>query len=93
MVMKLSDYFEQEGRGSASRLAEAIGAYSSDISDWAKELRPVPVKFAVAIEAATNRCVKRKDLFPNDYLEIWPELIESEGAPPVPATETAGQGA
>ncbi len=75
--MKLSNYFEQQGRGAASRLAALIGAYSSDVSDWTNGLRPVPVRFAVAIEAATNRVVSRKDLHPTDWQKIWPELIES----------------
>lgn len=74
--MKLSNYFEQQGRGAASRLAAMIGAYSSDVSDWTKGRRPVPVRFAVAIEAATDRAVSRKDLHPTDWQQIWPELIE-----------------
>ena len=89
MPMKLSEYFEQEGRGAASRLANAIGAYSSDVSDWANERRPVPVKFAVSIEATTNRAVTRQDMFPTDFLEIWPELIGTGGAPNVPPSPTA----
>ncbi len=75
--MNLFKYFKQQGRGAATRLAAEIGAFPSDVSDWGKGLRPVPVRFAVAIEAATNRVVSRKDLHPTDWQKIWPELIES----------------
>lgn len=74
--MNLQNYFEAQGRGAATRLSRAIGAHSSDVSSWAKCVRPVPVKFAVAIEAATEKQVTRKDLFPDDWDLIWPELAE-----------------
>lgn len=83
--MKLTDYFEREGRGAASRLATAIGAYSSDVSDWASGKRPIPVKAAVAIEQETNGDVRRWDLYPDDWFRIWPELISIDGAPAIPA--------
>lgn len=78
--MNLPTYFEAQGRGSAIQLARAIGAHSSDMTDWTKGKRPVPVKFAVAIEAATEKQVTRKDLFPNDWPLIWPELSEKAAA-------------
>lgn len=74
--MNLPTYFEAQGRGAAIRLARAIGAHSSDMTDWTKGNRPVPVKFAVAIEVATDKQVTRKDLFPDDWNLIWPELAE-----------------
>ena len=80
MDMNLSQYFEARGRGAASQLAEAIGAHSSDLSNWAKGQRPVPVKFAVAIESATDKIVTRKDLCPSDWHLIWPELSQKAPA-------------
>ncbi len=74
--MKLSDYFESEGRGSASRLAAEINAFPSDMSDWAKGLRPVPVVSCVLIEKFTAGAVTRRDLRPADWHLIWPELTE-----------------
>lgn len=78
--MNLSQYFETRGRGSATQLADAIGAHSSDLSNWTSGQRPVPVKFAVAIELATEKAVTRKDLCPNDWHLIWPELSEKAPA-------------
>jgi DNA-binding transcriptional regulator YdaS (Cro superfamily) len=82
--MKLSEYFDQEGRGAASRLANSIGAYPSDVSDWASGNRPVPIPQCVSIEQATEGAVKRWDLRPDDWHLIWPELIGKKGAPEVP---------
>lgn len=76
--MNLKKYLEQEGRGASSRLATAIGAYTSDMSDWANGLRPVPARFAVAIEINTNGAVTRQDMFPNDWQSIWPELAKKQ---------------
>jgi len=78
--MKLTEYFESQGRGSASRLAAEIDAYHSDVSDWTNGKRPIPVKFAVAIEISTAGIVSRKDLFPDDWRAIWPELTTSAPA-------------
>lgn len=78
--MNLSQYFEARGRGAAAQLAEAIGAHSSDLSNWTSGQRPVPVKFAVAIELATSKSVTRKDLFPDEWHLIWPELAEKAAA-------------
>ena len=40
----------------------------------------MPVKFAVAIEAATDKQVTRKDLCPNGWHLIWPELADKATA-------------
>ena len=72
--MNISEYIKQSGRGSMSRLAKSIDAHLPDISDWASGKRPIPVYRCVAIEAATGGKVTRKDLRPDDYWLIWPEL-------------------
>jgi DNA-binding transcriptional regulator YdaS (Cro superfamily) len=84
--MKLAEYFEAEGRGSASRLADAIGAYTSDVSDWAKGSRPIPVVMCVAIERVTGGSVTRQELRPDDYWLVWPDL-------PAPTESMTHQGA
>lgn len=35
-------------------------------------------KLCVAIERATGGAVTRRDLRPDDWREIWPELVEQE---------------
>lgn len=71
--MKLSEYLSQE-RGRAASLAKAIGAHPPDVTSWAKGKRQVPVPYGAAIEQATGGAVTRKDLFPDDWARIWPEL-------------------
>jgi DNA-binding transcriptional regulator YdaS (Cro superfamily) len=72
--MKLQDYLNQE-RGRSLALAKAIGSHAPDISKWADGSRPVPIERCVAIEQATGGAVTRKDLRPDDWQRIWPELI------------------
>lgn len=71
--MDLKTYLDRE-RGTATRLAAAIGvslSYLSQMSDGSSAINP---KRCVAIEEATEKAVTRKDLRPNDWAEIWPEL-------------------
>lgn len=71
--MELKTYLSQE-RGRLSALAREIGAHVPDLSRWADGSRPVPIVYAPSIEAATGGLVTRKDLRPDDWQRIWPEL-------------------
>lgn len=73
--MNLRDYLSAE-RGRQAALAKAIQAHAPDISRWADGSRPIPVQYGAAIELATGGLVTRKELFPNDWQKIWPELVE-----------------
>lgn len=72
--MKLSKYLSQQGVGANMLLAEKINVFQSDVSNWRRGSRPVPVNKCTAIEKATNGAVTRKDLRPDDWADIWPEL-------------------
>ena len=72
-VMKLIEYVK--GRGSQRDLADKIGITPVLISQWANALRPVPPERCVEIERATGGEVSRKDLRPEDWHKIWPELV------------------
>ena len=76
--MKLRTYLEQQGHGSATRLAKAIDGNVNDVVQWSKENRPVPVHRAVAIERATGGAVTRRELRPHDWHENWPELAAQQ---------------
>lgn len=88
--MKLSEYLDSKERGAKTKLAEQVGAYTSDLSDWVNGSRPVPVHRCLAIEAATNGEVTRRDLRPDDWQKIWPELTPSA---PSKAQEASPSGA
>lgn len=74
--MKLKKYIELK-RGNAAKLARDIGAHAPDVSDWASGGRPIPCKYGASIEIATGGKVTRKEMFPNDWQDIWPELVEA----------------
>lgn len=74
--MKLDQYCVSHG--SKSDLAALLNVPSQLIYQWAKGIREVPVIRCTAIEQATNGEVTRKDLRPDDWHLIWPEL-QQEG--------------
>ncbi len=43
---------------------------------WIKKRRPVAADRCVAIERATDGAVTRRDLRPDDWQDIWPELVQ-----------------
>ena len=43
-------------------------------------LRQVAPEVCVAIERATSGAVARRDLRPDDWQRIWPELVEAKAA-------------
>lgn len=59
-------------------LADRIGVSVAAIGNW--KLRGVPIEQCWPIERATGGAVTRKDLRPDDWQEIWPELAEGVGA-------------
>lgn len=82
--MKLREW-TKEVQGRPIELATAIGASPVLISQWATGKRLVPIERCVPIERATDGAVTRRDLRPDDWHEIWPELAISEPNPPLPS--------
>lgn len=78
--MNLSTYLGNGGHGAQMRLAKSIGAYPSDISSWLSGRRKPSVPRCLAIERATAGAVTRRDLRPDDWQLIWPELAQPEAA-------------
>ncbi|WP_313074930.1 transcriptional regulator [Melaminivora sp.] len=68
--------------GSQRALAQALGVAAVNISQWTRhggaKGRPVPPKQCVRIERLTSGQVKRQQLRPDDWADIWPELAESQ---------------
>lgn len=60
--------------GGVSALAALAGVKQPTVSQWAHGKRPVPPRFCPAIEQATGGAVTRRDLRPDDWAQIWPEL-------------------
>jgi len=66
--------------GGMGVLAGIIGVSAPTISQWRTGIRPVPLERCTAIEQATNGQVTRKDLRPDDWEAIWPELTDKKAA-------------
>jgi len=89
--MELNLYLKRN-HGNASRLAATLGLSPVLVSQWAVGKRAVPVTRCTAIERATNGLVTRRDLRPNDWWAIWPELAEQGPFPPHSHAADAGVG-
>ena len=76
--MKLKEYLSIRGRQSA--LSAATGLSPAYIWQIANGVRPAPVRHCLSIEQATDCQVTRKDLCPDNWHLIWPELAQSEAA-------------
>lgn len=74
--------------GSQTSLAKALGVKPPVVNQWLNLIRPVPPKTCVAIEKVTNGKVRRQDLRPNDFWELWPDLpapvVTPTPTPPIP---------
>ena len=70
--MKLSEFLIERGQG--TRLAKTLGVPQELVSQWRTGARPVPIERCVEIERATAGQVTRRDLRPDDWSKIWPEL-------------------
>lgn len=60
----------------AASLARKLSVTPVLISQWRTGARQVPLERCVSIETATAGAVTRKDLRPDDWSAIWPELAE-----------------
>lgn len=81
--MDLKTYIATAPRGTATKLAAALVISPSYLSQLASGLSPISPERCVAIERETFRAVTRKDMRPNDWRLIWPELEA------IPAREAA----
>jgi DNA-binding transcriptional regulator YdaS (Cro superfamily) len=77
--MDLNTFLSQSD-STALSFAKKLGVSSVLISQWKTGKRPVPIERCTAIEVATGGQVTRKDLRPDDWESIWPELKTDEAA-------------
>lgn len=65
---------------SQAAFAIAVEVKSPTVSEWKNGDRPVPIEKCVKIEQATDGLVTRRDLRPDDWHLIWPELVDKNAA-------------
>lgn len=59
-------------------MARSLEITPPTVNQWVKGIRPISAEQCVAIERITSGAVTRKDLRPNDWHLIWPELAEND---------------
>jgi len=77
--MKFSKYLEQLPKGGKTALAKQLKIDPSYLSRLASGDRSITPSRAMDIERATAGAVTRKDLFPKDWFDHWPELAVQKG--------------
>lgn len=60
--------------GGITALAHKLGIAPQVVHRWASGQQTVPVVRCVEIEELTGGAVTRKQLRPDDWYQIWPEL-------------------
>lgn len=79
--------------GGVGKLASVLGVSQPVISNWRARGTVPDAIHCVAIERATGGAVTRRDLRPDDWRLIWPELVDqSASLPAKPAQQPAGAG-
>lgn len=68
--------------------AQALGINAQFLYQCLTGRRAMEPKMAVRLERNTNQRVRRWQVRQADWHEVWPELVGTEGAPPVPSTVT-----
>ena len=77
--------------GGVGKLASALGVVQSAVSNW-RIRGNVPAEHCAGIEIATNGVVTRRDLRPDDWQKIWPELAQATVHQGQAATQAVAQG-
>lgn len=75
MGMELKQWLDDE-RGRSAALAEFLKIPPSFVSKMGTGDKPIPVMHMASIERFTGGTVTRKEMCPNDWRRIWPELAE-----------------
>lgn len=79
LAMKQLNLWLKAERGRAAALARHLGVSQAFMSDMASGEKSIPTDHMAAIEAFTAGAVTRREMCPQDWARIWPELAE-EGA-------------
>ncbi|WP_366520264.1 transcriptional regulator [Robbsia andropogonis] len=78
--MDIKTYIAQGGRGTATKLAEAMGISPSYLSQMSSGKAPISPERCVAFEVHSAGAIRRQDICQN-WHSIWPELADVEQVP------------
>lgn len=83
--MELRKFWFDLEPGGRTDFAQNVGSSVGHLTNVAYGYRPCSPVLCVQIEAAASGAVMRWELRPDDWHLIWPELIDTAGAPTIPA--------
>ncbi|CAN0620454.1 protein of unknown function [Burkholderia multivorans] len=88
---KLRNFLNSMSPGEQISFAERCGTTIGYLRKAISVGQLLRAGLCVAIERASNGAVTRRDLHPDDWRDIWPELAErlQTGGPPLPESESA----
>jgi DNA-binding transcriptional regulator YdaS (Cro superfamily) len=77
--LKLTDSAIIDILGGTNKVAKMCKVASTAVTQWRKNGIPAErfMFLAARIEKESHGLVSRKDLFPNNYFLIWPELLQN----------------
>ena len=75
--------------GGPSKFAASVGVTTQAACFWRDGKRRLPIELCSVIERATEGAVTRRDLRPNDWHLIWPELVTATHPAPQPQEQEA----
>lgn len=88
--MDLKTYLSKLDAAAREQFASRCETTRGHLQNVMYGVRPCASDLAVAIERESGGAVRRWDLRAADWWKHWPELIEAEGAPAVPAPAEQG---
>ncbi len=82
MKLKLTEHALLQLLGGTGKVAKLCDVEPAAVSHWKKNGIPREqlLFLAARIEKESHGLVTRKDLFPNNFWLIWPELLEKHNA-------------
>lgn len=72
-----------EAAGGPAKVARLLGVTTQAVCFWRDGRREVPERYGAAIESACGATVTRRELWPDTWHQVWPELVAGEGASPL----------
>ena len=69
-------------RGRLAALAKHLGVSPPNVVAWCVGAKPIPMIHAAGIEIFTGGAITRRELFPDTWHKVWPELAKSSVSQP-----------
>lgn len=76
-----------EAAGGPSEVAKRLGVTAQAVAFWRDGDRRFPPEHAAPLEDACNGAVTRREMFPDTWHVIWPELVSKKHPAPITAAQ------